>query len=56
MTNVFHSTAAVCAVGPHNTPCLTQLLNEALNAGAKVKCLSTTPIKTILSEAMKLQM
>ena len=25
-------------------------------AGAEVKCLSTTPIKTILSEAMKLQM
>ena len=38
------------AVGPHNAPHLTQLLN-----GAEVKCLSTPPIKTILSEAMKLQ-
>ena len=44
-------TAAVYAVGPHNTPHLTQLLN-----GAEVKCLSTPPIKTILSEATKLQM
>ena len=44
-------TAAVYAVGPHNTPHLTQLLN-----GAEVKCLSTPPIKTILSRAMKLQM
>ena len=52
----FHSTVAVCAVGPHNTPHLTQLLNGALKAGAEVKCPSTLPIKTILSEATKLQM
>ena len=31
MINIFHSTAAVYAVGPHNTPHLTQLLNGALN-------------------------
>ena len=27
----FHSTEAVCAVGPHNTPNFTQLLNGVLN-------------------------